>query len=153
MEVFVNWNVYKVFKNGKRAKAPVTTFAYDDKSNVYEYFEAEIKENFTEKIRDWNFTLLNEEEPQEREEEKTNKIEEDASRKQILVLARLLRDKGLTSKYRVAGGLIFAKATNWKWQWCALEAASSSFIAGLSPRFDNSVKAQKWMNQQIQNLK
>lgn len=149
----MNWNVYKVFKNGKRAKAPVTTFAYDDKSSVYEYFEAEIKENFTEKIRDWNFTLLSEEEPQEREEEKTNKIEEDALRKQILVLGRLLRDKGVVSKYRVVGGLIFASTTNWKWQWCALEAASSSFIAGLSPQFDTPSEAQKWMHQKIQNLK
>jgi hypothetical protein len=152
MEVFMNWNVYKVFKNGKRAKAPVTTFAYDDKSNVYEYFEAEIKENFTEKIRDWNFALLSEEESQEREEEKTNKMEEDALRNQILVLGRLVREKAIISKYTVVGGLILAKDTGWKWQWSALEGASNNFIAGLSPRFDNPSEAQKWMNRQIQNL-
>ena len=148
----MNWNVYKVFKNGKRAKAPVTTFTYDDKSNVYEYFEAEIKENFTEKIRDWNFALLNEDEPQEREEEKTNKLEEDALRNQTLILGRLLREKAITSKHRVVGGLIFASATNWKWQWCALEGASNNFIAGLSPRFANATEAHKWMDRQIQSL-
>ena len=148
----MNWNVYKVFKNGKRAKAPVTTFTYDDKSSVYEYFEAEIKENFSEKIRDWNFTLLSEEEPQEREEEKTNKAEEEALKNQTRVLARLLREKSITSKHRVEGGLIFASATYWKWQWCALEGASNNFIAGLSPRFDNPTEAHKWMNRQIQSL-
>ena len=148
----MNWNVYKVFKNGKRAKAPLTTFAYDDKSNVHEYFEAEIKENFTEKSRGSSFALLCEDEPQEREEEKTNQLEEDAMRNQILILGRLVREKAVTSKYTVVGGLIFADTTDWKWQWCALEGASDKFIAGLSPRFDNPTEAQKWMNRQVQNL-
>ena len=29
-----NWNVYKVFKNGKRAKAPLMSFTYDNEETV-----------------------------------------------------------------------------------------------------------------------
>ena len=148
-----NWNVYKVFKNGKRAKAPLTTFVYDDENNVAEYFETQIKEKFSEKNRDSDFALLRTDLPQDREEEKTNKMEEDALKKQTLILARFLKENGVTSKHKVVGGLIFARATDWKWQWCALECGTNNFVAGLSPRFDNPTDAQEWMNQQITNLK
>jgi len=148
-----NWNVYKVFKNGKRAKAPLTTFVYDDESNVAEYFETQIKEKFSEKNRVSEFALLRGDLPQERAEEKTNKMEEDALKKQTLILARFLKENGVTSKHKVVGGLIFARATDWKWQWCALECGTNNFVAGLSPRFDNPTDAQEWMNQQINNLK
>tara|TARA_Y100001951_G_scaffold76075_1_gene63235 strand:- start:34 stop:495 length:462 start_codon:yes stop_codon:yes gene_type:complete len=153
MEKHLNWNVYKIFKNGKRAKAPMTSFEYNDESNVAAYFEAEIKKNFSEKIRDLNFSILRGDAPQEREEEETNKMEEDALKKQTLILSRFLKKTGVTTKYRVVGGLIFAKATNWKWQWCALECGTNQFIAGLSPPFDNYEGAQEWMNREVRNLK
>ena len=152
MEVVLNWNVYKVFKNGKRAKAPLTTFEYEDKSGVHEYFEAKVKKNFSEKIRDWNFTLLPENVSQERPEEKANKQEEDVFKKQGLILSRFVKKNRVKSKYKVVGGLIFASATDWKWQWCALEGGTNNFIAGLSPRFDNPTEAQQWMDKQVQNL-
>jgi hypothetical protein len=91
--------------------------------------------------------------PQDREEEKTNKMEEDALKKQTLILSRFLKKNGVTTKYRVVGGLIFARATDWKWQWCALECGTNNFVDGLSPRFDTPTDAQEWMNQQINNLK
>jgi hypothetical protein len=152
MEVVLNWNVYKVFKNGKRAKAPLATFEYDDESSVSEHFEAEVKKNFSEKIRDWNFTLLPENISQERPEEKADKQEEDVFKKQGLILSRFVKKNRVKSKYKVVGGLIFAKATDWKWQWCALEGGTNNFIAGLSPRFNNPTEAQQWMNKQVQNL-
>ncbi len=146
----MNWNVYKVFKNGKRAKSPLLTFEYDeDTPNVEEYFETNIKKNFNEKNRELNFVLLREDEPQERKEKK---IEENFQF-QTLVLNNLAKELNLEKKRRLVGGLIFASATYWKWQWCALEPATNNYIAGLSPRFDNPTEAEKWMKLQIQNLK
>ena len=54
------WNVYKIFKNGKRAKAPTALFEHEseDTDLVLKYFESTIKEKFSEKIRGWNFTLV-----------------------------------------------------------------------------------------------
>jgi len=152
MEVVLNWNVYKVFKNGKRAKAPLATFEYNDESGVNEHFEAKVRKNFSEKIRDWNFTLLPENVSQERPEEKANKQEEDVFKKQGLVLSRFVKKNHVKTKHKAVGGLIFAKATDWKWQWCALEGATNNYIAGLSPRFDNPTEAHQWMDKQVQNL-
>ena len=152
VEAIVNWNVYKVFKNGKRAKAPLATFEYDDESDVNEYFEAKVKKNFSEKIRDWEFTLLPENVSQERPQEQTDKWKEDALKKQSLILSRFVKKNRVKTKHKVVGGLIFASATNWKWQWCALECGTNNYIAGLSPRFDNPTEAQKWMDKQVQNL-
>ncbi len=146
----LNWNVYKVFKNGKRAKAPIITFEHEcDSSSVMDYFNSNIKKNFNEKNRELTFVILRADEPQEREEKK---IEENLHF-QTLVLNRLSRQLDLPKKQRLVGGLIFASATHWKWQWCALEPATNNYIAGLSPRFDNAHEADVWMKHQIQNLK
>ena len=146
----LNWNAYKVFKNGKRAKAPMITFEYKgDTAKVLEYFESNIKKNFNEKNRELNFVVLREDEPQERKEKK---IEENFHF-QTIVLNNLAKELDLAKKQRLVGGLIFASATHWKWQWCALEPATNNFIAGLSPRFDNANEADQWMKLQIQSLK
>jgi len=146
----LNWNVYKVFKNGKRAKAPMMTFRHrGGQEEVTIYFNTNIKKNFNEKNRELNFILLRADESQEREEKK---IEENFHF-QTLVLNTLAKELELEKKQRMVGGLIFASATHWKWQWCALEPATNNYIAGLSPRFDNATEADKWMKNQIQNLK
>jgi len=152
LEIILNWNVYKVFKNGKRAKAPLVMFEYEDESGVNEYFEAKVKKNFNEKLREGEFVLLPENVPQERPQEQTNKWKEDTLKKQSLILSRFVKKNHVKTKYKVIGGLIFASATNWKWQWCALEGGTNNYIAGLSPRFDNPTEAQQWMDQQVQNL-
>ena len=146
----MNWNVYKVFKNGKRAKIPLMSFEYKGSvETATHHFNANIKEKFSEKNRDLNYLILNENESQEREEKK---IEENLHL-QTLVLNNLARELNLKKKRGLVGGLIFASATHWKWQWCALEPATNNYVAGLSPRFDNPSEADRWMNLQIQNLK
>ena len=37
------WNAYKVFLNGKRAKRPSVTFNHADESTVSEHFESIVK--------------------------------------------------------------------------------------------------------------
>jgi len=44
-----NWNVYKIFANGKRAKFPMHTFKYDDETLVFEFFTKQIEPTFTVK--------------------------------------------------------------------------------------------------------
>ena len=152
MEVLLNWNVYKVFKNGRRAKAPITTFEYDGSETEAEaHFRAVILENFKEKYRDWNYSLLNATVPQERDD--ALQQDDEKLRKQTLVLSRLAREKNITCKSKTVGGLIFAAATHWNWQWCVLEYPTNNFVAALSPSFENPTEAQKWMDRQTRNLK
>ena len=146
----MKWNVYKMFKNGKRAKAPLASFEHPETDNIYEYFESEIKKNFNEKNRALEFLIFRENEPQERKEEKNY---DENLRKQTTVLNRLARELNLQTKHRIVGGLIFARKTNWKWQWCALQAGTNEYVAPLSPPFNNHTEADEWMTQQIHNLK
>jgi len=111
----LNWNVYKVFKNGKRAKAPLMSFTCNNEATVEEYFESEIKKNFNEKNRELKFILLREDVNQERPAEQTDKLKEDALKKQTLILSRFVKKATINTKHKVVGGLIFAAATNWKW--------------------------------------
>ncbi len=148
----MNWNVYKIFKNGKRAKAPLTIFEFNgDEDGAIEHFHTIILENFEEKYRDMQYSILRADLPQERID--PNKEKKEILRKQILVLARAARNKGVVCSKKIVGGLIYASATHWKWQWCILESATCNYVDGLSPRFDNSTEADAWMDHQIQNLK
>ena len=48
-----NWNVYKVFKNGSRAKAPITTFECDE-ITMEEHFNNVIKKNHVQFSKEWH---------------------------------------------------------------------------------------------------
>ena len=144
------WNVYKVFKNGKRAKAPLTNFEceHGEMSDAITYFNAIVKENFTEKIRGSTFEIVREDASQER-----IVVEDKQFQARRRVLARAIREKNLGNKKRnLVGGLLFSKQTNWNWQWCALEAATSQFVVGLSPAYDTADEADRWMLEQMKNL-
>tara|TARA_R110002020_G_scaffold79818_2_gene199612 strand:+ start:2578 stop:3009 length:432 start_codon:yes stop_codon:yes gene_type:complete len=142
-----------VFKNGKRAKAPMMSFRHNGgKEEVTIYFNTNIKKNFNEKNRELKFMLVRADASQERREEQKNQQDAESLKKQTLILGRFLKGLDIKTKHKVVGGLIFASATHWKWQWCALECGTNNYIAGLSPRFDNPTEADKWMKQQIHNL-
>jgi hypothetical protein len=90
-----NWNVYKIFNNGKRAKAPMHTFTYADEDKVQQYFDTVIKENFEEKIRRWDFTLIRADQPQERKAEVVDEEAKLLERNQNRVFGRLLQSAHL----------------------------------------------------------
>ena len=133
-----NWNVYKIFKNGKRAKAPIHEFMYDDENTVMEYFETEVKKKFSEKIRGLEFSILRADVSQERDVEKQKNI-----------LGRLVRTANVKTKRNITAALVYAKETNWSWQWCAAEAGTHTFLAPLSPQFKTNEQAHEWLNNQI----
>ena len=45
-----NWNVYKIFKNGKRAKAPIAQFEATEDEHI-SFFENNIKNNLDKKLK------------------------------------------------------------------------------------------------------
>ena len=147
------WNVYKLFKNGKRAKLPLTTFeCTGDENKADEHFQAVILENFKEKnqekYRDLKYAILRSDLPQDR-----NIQHDEALQKQKIIFARLARGSGIKERRGFSCGLIFAKRTNWQWQWCALQSGTNQVLAELSPQFKTHTEADAWMTEQVQNLK
>ena len=148
-----NWNVYKLFKNGKRAKLPLTTFEHAGSENeAEEHFKGVVLENFKEKnqekYRDLKYSILRADKPQERHFK-----EDENLLKQKIILARLVQEASIKEDRGLTCGLIFAKTTNWQWQWCALQSGTNQVLAALSPQFPTHLEAEAWMTEQVQNLK
>jgi hypothetical protein len=148
-----NWNVYKLFKNGKRAKLPLTTFEHaGDEDEADEHFQTVVLENFKEKnqekYRDLTYSILRADRPQSRTVQQDENLQ-----KQKIIFGRLLRGSNIKEKRGFICGLIFAKTTNWQWTWCALQSGTNQVLAELSPQFPTHLEAETWMTEQVQNLK
>jgi len=148
-----NWNVYKVFKNGKRAKAPMHTFTHDDPETVTNYFDAVIKENFGEKIRRWDFLVLRADLPQERKaevvDEEARKLQEEQNR----VFGKLIQGAHLPPNTKsVVAGLVCCEKSDWEWQWAVVQNGTSKYLTGLSPTFKSHIEANEWMDKKINEL-
>lgn len=147
-----NWNVYKLFKSGKRAKAPIYTFMHegdqieaDDQFNQFEINY--LIEEYGERIKKFDFKIVDANLAQ-KQIEVTD--EERFQHAKSRVLAAIIQKKKInTNKRNLGGGLVYSKETSWKWQWAALEAATNNYIEGLSELFESYEEAVSWMNEKI----
>ena len=147
-----NWNVYKLFSNGNRAKAPFAVIEGEDCEN--ENFTAMVRKNLEEKFGakapQTKYKIMRADLPQEEradEEEKKNLVLRNR------VLATKINALGLDlQNKRTTGALVMSENTNWKWQWCVLRMSSNQFIAALSPEFDTTENAQEWMKSETEKL-
>ena len=147
-----SWNVYKLFNNGNRAKAP---FAVVEGENCEsEGFCAMVQKNLEEKFGGkaalTKYKIMRSDLPQEErvdDEEKKNLVLRNR------VLAFKINALGLDlQKIKTVGALVMSPDTNWKWQWCVLRMASNQFVAALSPEFNSTEGAQEWMNNEIAKI-
>ena len=148
-----NWNVYKLFKNGKRAKAPLIQFEASEEEHKT-YFKEEVLSNFNNKMRQARYELVRADLCQMRKNEQLN--EEDAlfEKQKRRVLAAITKNLNIEdSRRNLTTGLIFYKESNWEWQWALLEGGTSNYIAGLSPSFCNHGDAIQWIHDQISLIK
>ena len=138
-----NWNVYKVFKNGNRAKAPITTFECDEVT-MEEHFNNVIKKNFSGKFANAKYQIIRADLPQEKN---LLSEEEKFSKKKNRVLGRMAAALNLDYKYNIATSLVYCKESEWKWQWAAVGSGTTKYLAGLSPGFKSYSEAQDWIQE------
>jgi hypothetical protein len=147
--------VYKLFKNGKRAKAPFHVFEYDDPESVEEHFNEHIKGNFSDKVRRSKMIVLRSDLPQERQDDLASEEDKTYQKNRNRVFRKLIKnldDTTILSETQFGGGLIFCRESNWQWQWAVLESSTSRYLAGLSPTFPGYNTAQQWMDNEIKKL-
>lgn len=145
-----NWEVYKIFANGKMAKKPCFHFSYDDEDTVFSFFEQNVKTTFTEKQQKSKYTLLREGQSRE------NCVGESRSDDILLtkrqkVLQNRLKEMGQLSDYNGVLGfaLVLTEETEWKWQWAAVESVTSKYLLGISPIFTKYSTAVEWVDSQF----
>jgi len=145
-----NWNVYKLFSNGNRAKAPFAVLEGEDcESESFMYkVRKNLEEKFGAKAALTKYKIMRADLPQEEradvEKEKNLVLRNRVLSTKINALGLDLQNK------RTTGALVMSKDTNWKWQWCVLRMSSNQFIAALSPEFDSAENAQDWMKSEIE---
>ena len=148
-----NWNVYKVFSNGKRAKAPMYAFEYESENNVESFFENKIKKilvkKFGSKISNNNFSVIRADLSQERK--MTENLEEKNKNLRRQVFQNKMNDMNCKEKM-VECVLLFSSSTNWTWQWCAVHSATTVVRARISPEYHTYEAAQQWMNEEVEKL-
>ena len=145
-----NWNVYKLFSNGNRAKAPFAVVEGEDcESDDFDVMvRKNLEEKFGAKAAVTTYKIMRADLPQEErvdDEEKKNL----ALRNRVLSTKIKALGLDLQNK-RTTGALVMSDDTNWKWQWCVLRMASNQFIAALSPEFGAAERAQDWMKREIE---
>tara|TARA_B100001250_G_C19276385_1_gene561383 strand:+ start:36 stop:473 length:438 start_codon:yes stop_codon:yes gene_type:complete len=144
--------VYKLFKNGKRAKAPAIEF-FAAEENHRDYFYNKVLPTFTNKMKQSEFEIIRADLPQESAADKTTAQEDRFAKKKALFLAGLVRREEFESPKRaLTTGLVLCRASNWNWQWALLESGTSNYIKGLSPSFSKHGDAIQWIHTQISSM-
>ena len=138
-----NWNVYKVFKNGNRAKAPITTFECEEVT-MQEHFDNVIKKNFSGKFANAKYHIIRADLPQE---ENLVSEEEKISKEKNRVLGRLAAQQKIDYKYNIATSLVYCAESDWQWQWAAVGSGTNKYLVGLSPGFKTYTEAQVWIQE------
>jgi len=141
-----------MFSNGNRAKAPFAVVGGEDceSDSFCAVVQKNLEEKFGEKAALTKYKIMRADLPQEErvdDEEKKNLV----LRNRVLSIKINALGIDLQNK-KTTGGLVMSKDTNWKWQWCILRMASNQFIAALSPEFDSTDGAHKWMNTEIAKI-
>ena len=146
------WNVYKLFTNGNRAKAPFAVVEGEDceSENFSMMVRKNLEEKFGAKAALTKYKIMRADLPQE------ERIDDEEKKNLVLrnrVLALKINALGLDlQKIKTTGALVMSPDTNWKWQWCVLRMASNQFIAALSPEFNSTEGAQEWMSDEIDKI-
>lgn len=141
------WNVYKTFKNGKRAKLPTLVFEAETEN----FFFKEILPTLDNKLQKIKWEILNSEGTQDRQEDTVDEERMLRNKKLAKVLAALVAKKiPQMRKKNIVGCLMMNKQTNWKWSWCAAESSTNKFLAALSPEFKCRKDADEWMKRRIE---
>jgi len=143
-----NWNVYKIFINGRRAKAPCVMFESENEETAHALFKRDILQTLSAKEQKSKFCIVRADLPQERQFEGGLLEERKKSRIKQKVFARLMDGK-TTYEGPMEGGLLYSDDTGWEWQWAIMTAANHRFITAISPKFKSGKEADKWMEHQL----
>ena len=142
------WNVYKVFKSGKRAKAPFCVIEGESEEEAKKKFLDTYISDADSKLNKHAWSFLRGDRSQERVYEKNLEKEEEEIEKKNYFLGNLAARAGQLPNH-ICAGLVFCEESGWHWQWAALEPATLKYLKGLSPQFKSAPRADEWLNEQM----
>jgi hypothetical protein len=141
----IEWNVYKVFSNGKRAKMPYTSFTAEEES----HFFSNILPTLSDKLRDRSWLVIDSGKSQDRQDSAPAEIMDIFKKKISVVCTKIVADKGIViTNNKFVSCLMMNEDTGWKWQLCLASAGTHRFHCALSDKFENRNAAVAWVDEQ-----
>ena len=143
------WNVYKVFASGKRAKNPYTSFNAEEANHFFD----KILPTLATKLQKSKWVVIDSQAAQDRPAEKADDQADLVIKRVQKVLKTNAAEKHpeLVGQ-RIVGALMMNKETGWKWAWCLVQPATHNFIAMISEPFDQRQEAMEWIPTEYQKM-
>ena len=143
-----NWNVYKIFNNGKRAKLATCQIVAETAVEAKKIFLEEFLSTLPKKFQQCDWVYVHEGADQERSYERDRDDHAKLQRVRDKFFAQKVAEiGGLPNK--IAISLIMSAQSDWKWQWAACQPATSKYLAGISPKFNTGKEADDWLRDNL----
>ena len=143
-----NWNVYKIFNNGKRAKLATCQIVAETAVEAKKIFLKEFLPALPEKFQRCDWVYVHEAADQARSYEKDRDFKAKLQKERNKFFAQKVAEiGGLPNKVSIS--LVMNPQTNWKWQWAVCQPATSKFLAPISPQFDTGKQADEWLKDNL----
>ena len=142
------WNVYKLFKNGKRAKAPFCVVKAATKEEAEEKFLETHLNDAGASFAKLTWMYVRADLSQERQHEKNLEEEDRLNREKNIFLGNLAAKSGQLPNH-ICAALVYCHESKWQWQWAALEPSTLRYLKGLSPQFKSAPRADEWLSEQM----
>lgn len=145
-----NWNAYKIFKNGRRAKQPICKIMANNAIEAEKNFLNEILPKLSDNFATYKWAFIH-------EDVKSQRI----TKKEVVAFARSRKRRKLFfgdifAELDLAPGratitLIKNNKTDSDWEWAVCQPITLKKFKGLSPQFKNKSDAFAWMDKYLQN--
>ncbi len=135
-----NWNAYKIFKNGRRAKQPICNISAINALEAEKNFLNEILPKLSENFAHYKWVFIHEDVKPLRitKKEIATFVRNRERRKKIFV--------DIFSDLSENDTVLLVNKSNLNWEWAVCEPTTLKKIKSISPQFKNKNAAFKWLD-------
>ena len=135
-----NWNAYKIFKNGRRAKQPICKITAISAVEAEKNFLNEILPKLSENFASYKWVFIPE-----------NIKPRNLSKQEIATFARARQKRkkifgDIFSDLNENDTVLLVSKSNLNWEWAICEPATLKKIKSISPQFESKNAAFKWLD-------
>ncbi len=138
-----NWNAYKIFKNGRRAKQPICKIAAINAIEAEKNFLNEILPKLSDNFASYKWIFIHEDmKPRRLTKGEVAKFARSREKRKKIFVDILTDLKGVDENATIL--LINESESNWEWAAC--QPATLKKLKSLSPKFKDKLAAFKWFD-------
>ena len=135
-----NWNAYKIFKNGRRAKQPICKITANSAVEAEKNFLNEILPKLSDNFASYKWVFIPE-----------NIKSRSLSKQEVATFARAREKRkkifvDIFSDLNENDTVLLVSKSNLNWEWAVCEPNTLKKIKSISPQFESKNAAFKWLD-------